>query len=49
MKDKICKIEITKDSYYHLIINGEEMPEVYNEREIMLAIGRLIKVWSNKE
>lgn len=47
-KEKIVSIEIIKDSYYYLKINGKRMPELYNETEIIKAIEHLIHVWSNK-
>ena len=49
-KEKIVNIEIRKSNwYYHLFINGKEMPELYNEEEVVIAVKKYMEIWSKKK
>lgn len=49
--EEIIEIRIRKlgKEYYDLYINGKKMPELYSREELMRALNRFTKIWSNEE
>ena len=49
MKEEIIEIRITKGTFYRLYINGKEMPELYNRKQLVTAINYFTRIWENKD